>query len=317
MVRKGLKFSQLRLMAALRETEQIGAAAQMASMTQPAASRLLAQLEDIIGAPLYARHPRGITLTHAGRILAEQAIATLHGLDQSQERIAQAILGERGLVRIGSVTGPSLEVVLPVIRELRVTYPMIEVAVQVDTSDKLAEALLAQHLDFYIGRVPDGADARPFSFEPIGEEPLSLVVRLDHPLTRQKRLSLTDCLAYDWVMQPPGALLRRTVELHLLARGLKLPSRVLGTTSSLFTLALVNETNAIAPLARAVADFFIERGSMGSRLARLAIGDGISVSTYGIIHAAGAPMTPAAEQVLAKVRANVATMHDQGPRDAG
>jgi DNA-binding transcriptional LysR family regulator len=144
LVRKGLKFSQLRLLAVLRETGQIGAAAEKVGMTQPAASRLLSQLEEMVGAPIFRRHARGVSLTEAGLIMADQAVRTLRELDLSQERVVQAIQGTRGLVRIGSVTGPSLEIVLPLIRELRVSTPAIELAIQVDTSDKLAEALLAR-----------------------------------------------------------------------------------------------------------------------------------------------------------------------------
>ena len=121
LVRKGLKFSQLRLLAVLRETGQIGAAAQQVGMTQPAASRLLAQLEEMIGAPIFRRHARGVSLTEAGTIMADQAIRTLRELDLSQERVLQAVQGTRGLVRIGSVTGPSLALILPLVRELRVS----------------------------------------------------------------------------------------------------------------------------------------------------------------------------------------------------
>lgn len=299
LVRKGLKFSQLRLLAALRESGQVGAAAQQVGMTQPAASRLLAQLEEMIGAPLFTRHARGVSLTEAGEIMAEQAVRTLRELDLSQERVVQAVQGTRGLVRIGSVTGPSLELILPLVREVRVSAPAVEMAIQVDTSDKLAEALLARELDFYIGRIPDGANARPFSIVDIGNEPLRLVVREDHPLTRVENLTLDDCVEYDWVSQPPGGLMRRTAEDYLLSRGLRLPRRVLGTASTLFTLALIQKTNAIAPLAKAVADFFIDSSALGSRLAILPVASDLAVKTYGIVTRETRDLSPAAEAILA------------------
>lgn len=301
LVRRGLKFSQLRLLAALRDTGQVSAAAQQTGMTQPAASRLLTALEEIVGAPLFTRHPRGVTLTEAGHLLADQAATMLHGLDLASARIDQVVEGARGLVRMGSVTGPSLEILLPVIREARLVYPEIRVSVQIDTSDKLADALLARELDFYIGRIPQGVDMRPFRLRVIGPEPIALMVRLDHPLTRRDPLTLEDCLAYDWVSQPPGGLLRGTMEAYLMARGLGLPRRVLSTSSTLFLLALVNETNAIAPIARSVADFFIERAALGSRLARLPVAGDMAVSDYGIVTRAEDPLSPAADQLLAMV----------------
>ncbi|AZN71077.1 LysR family transcriptional regulator [Georhizobium profundi] len=299
LVRKGLKFSQLRLLAVLRDTGQIGAAAEQVGMTQPAASRLMAQLEEMIGTPIFTRHARGVSLTEAGHIMADQAVRTLRELDLSQERVVQAIQGTRGLVRIGSVTGPSLELILPLVREIRVLSPAVEIAVQVDTSNKLAEALLARELDFYVGRIPDGAHAQPFAVSDIGDEPIGLVVRADHPLTRIDPLSLDRCLDYDWVMQPPGGLLRRTAEDYILSKGLRLPRRVLGTASTLFTLALVQKTNAIAPLARAVAEFFIDSSGLGSRLATLPVAPDLTVKTYGVVTRQERDLSPAAETILA------------------
>lgn len=307
LVRRGLKFSQLRLLAALRDSGQIGTAAAQVGMTQPAASRLLAQLDTMAGTPIYTRHPRGVTLTEAGHILADQATATLKGLDSAYRKVGQIGSGVRGHVRVGSVTGPSLELLLPAMREARLAYPDISITVRVETSDRLAEALLADDLDFYIGRVPDSADARPFSLHKIGAEPISLIVRLHHPLSRAPAPTLQDCLGFDWVMQPPGGLLRRTAESYLLERGLPLPRRVIGTTSILFTLALLHDTNAIAPLARAVGDFFIQRAALGSRLDILPVAQDMAVADFGIVSRAGDPFSPAVATLRDLITAQAAS----------
>ncbi|WP_316014142.1 LysR substrate-binding domain-containing protein [Roseobacter sp. HKCCA0434] len=298
----GLKFSHLRLLAALRDTDQISAAAQQVGMTQPTASRILGQLELMLGTPIHTRQSRGILLTEAGALLAGQASAMLRGLERTRQEIAQIAEGTRGHVRIGSVTGPSLDLLLPTLREMRVAYPDIETSVHIDTSDRLSDALLSDEIDLYIGRIPDGADARPFLIDMIGPEPISLVVRLEHPLVGKPDVTLDDCLAYDWVMQPPGGLLRRTAENYLLEHGLPLPRRVLGTPSILFTLAHVNETNAVSPLARAVAEFFIARGSLGSRLSILPLATDMAVSDYGIVRRSGEEPTPTALLVLNLLR---------------
>ncbi len=298
LVRRGLKFSQLRLIAALRDFGQIGAAAEFLGMTQPGASRLLAQLEVLAEASLYTRHARGVTLTDAGRILADRAAQVLKDMELSGAEISEVVRGLSGSVRVGSVTGPSLDLLLPVVRDLREAYPEIDVGVEVETSQVLSEFLLAETLDFYIGRIPDGADARPFRFAPIGEEQISLLVRLDHPLTRKPDLTIEDCLDYDWVTQPPGGLLRRTAEDYLLARNLPLPPRVLSTASTLFTLAMINVTDAIAPLASAVADFFTQQAGLGSRLAKLPVAPDLAVKPYGLVQRSSDLLSPSAQRVF-------------------
>ncbi|SFH63336.1 LysR family transcriptional regulator [Albimonas pacifica] len=298
LLRRGLRLPQLRLLAALAETGRISAAAAQVAITQPAASRLLAELERMVEAKLYDRHARGVTLTDAGRLLAARAAIVLRQLDQGHVEIQEMTRGARGLVRIGAVTGPALEIVVPVIRELRVTYPEIEIAVQVDTSDKLADQLLKLELDFYIGRLPEEVDARAVSMRPIGPEPVSLVVRREHPLTRRDPVLLTDCLAFDWVMQPPGGLQRRTVESYLLETGNPLPRRILGTSSVLLTLALISNTNAIAPLSRAVATFYAGAGGPGGGIHLLSIADEMAVTPFSLIRRAGETASPPAARVL-------------------
>ena len=299
LVRKGLKFSHLRLIVALADLGQVGAAAQSLGMTQPGASRLLAELESLTGAKLYERHARGIRLTRAGQLLAGRARKILSDLDMSAMELEEAEQGLRGTVRIGSVTGPSLELLLPLIKIARVRFPEIDIAVEVETSHSLNELLMSDALDFYIGRIPDDVDPGPYRFRPIGVEPISLIVRLDHPLARRPDVSLAECLDYDWVTQPPGGILRRTAEDYLLSQGLPVPTRVLSTSSTLFTLSIVNDTNAIAPLATAVADFFIERGALGSRLAKLPVAPDLAVKTFGLVQLAQASLNPAAARLCA------------------
>ena len=305
LIRRGLRLPQLRLLVALQDTGQVSGAAAQVAMTQPAASRLLSELEKTVDARLYDRHARGVTLTAAGLALAARAREMLHGLDEVQQQITALGSGERGKVRIGSVTGPAVELVLPVIRELRVTYPDIELSVHVDTSDKLADALTAGELDFYIGRVPDGMDTRAITLFEVGPEPVSLVARLEHPLSRKSDLQVADCLAYDWVMQPENGLLRRTAEAYLLRNGFNPPERILSTSSMLLTLAIICETNAIAPLARSAADFYAGEKAFGGRIRRLETAADLAVVPFSLIHMRTVEPAPAVKRVLGLIRQKI------------
>ncbi|HSO48568.1 MAG TPA: LysR family transcriptional regulator, partial [Rhizobiaceae bacterium] len=72
LLRRGLKLQHFRLFAALDETGQISAAAEMLALSQPVASRLAADAERLSGAILYRRGSRGVTLTAAGQALARR-----------------------------------------------------------------------------------------------------------------------------------------------------------------------------------------------------------------------------------------------------
>lgn len=295
LMQRGVKLTHLRLMAQLAETNQISAAAAAMNISQPAASRLAAELEKITGVELYVRHPRGVELTEQGQRLAKRAQAMVQGLRDAGRELAELSEGQGGSVVIGSVSGAAIELVLPSLKRLRVTHPGVETTVNVDISDVLAKDLMSNRLDFYIGRVPAQSDRRLFSVDMIGEEPMALVVRHDHPLARAANVTLADCVGYDWVMQAQGGLLRRTMDDYLIAQTLPLPQKVLNTASVLLTLATVMETNAIAPVARSVAGLFGGDRGLEGRIVSLPVAPDLVVSPYALVKRAGEQLSPAAQ----------------------
>lgn len=298
---KGLKLSHLRLLAALAETGQIGAAADRLNIAQPAASRLLAEIERIIGSPVHLRTGRGMTLTPVGESLALRAGRVQMELRDAARDIAEIVAGQSGHVRIGSVTGPAIDRVLPVLRAARIATPNVTAEVTVAPSDLLCDQLLAGRIDFAIGRLPSGPDAALLEMVPIATEPVSLVVRRDHPLAARVSLKPTELLAFDWVMPPPDSIITRTVLARLRAYGLPAPPQRLSTASFMMIFALVQQSNAIAPLARAVVDSFAI--GQNAPYAHLDIDLGIEVEAFGLITRAGAILPPAAARLAAEIQA--------------
>ncbi len=68
-----LNLKHLRLIAAIAEHQQLSIAAQALAVTQPAASRTLAEAEARVGVPLFERHAKGMLPTDAGEGLARRA----------------------------------------------------------------------------------------------------------------------------------------------------------------------------------------------------------------------------------------------------
>lgn len=294
LVRRGLKMAHFRLFAEIAQTGQISAAAETLAISQPAASRLAAETVRITGAKLYDRTSHGIVLTAAGRAFANRARRMLHEVDETERELGEILDGTAGTVFIGSVTGPAVEHVLPSIRQARVHLPRVTVNVEVSTSDVLGEALLDGTLDFILARLPSRRDPRMFEARSIGPEPVSLIVRREHPLLRRPDAIMQRLMEFDWVLPLEGALLRTTVENALLARGMSLPVKVLNTSSFLLTIVTVNQTNAIAPVATSVARFFGSHSGMSGAIGELAVDLPLEVPPYALITVAGRELTPAA-----------------------
>lgn len=295
LLRKGLKLSHLRLLAALADTEQLTQAAAAVGVTQPAASRLVAEIERIVGSPVHERTGRGIGLTVLGRALALRAQRIRLELDDAARDLAEIAMGGVGHVRIGSVTGPALDRVLPALHSERHLHPNVSVEVMVLASDALCDQLLAGRLDFAVARLPEGPRTEPLTFLPMEPEPIALIARRGHPLLRKPGpVSPEDTLAYDWVMPSPDSLLTRTVMARLHALGLPNPTQRLLTASFLLTLAVLQQSDAIAAVSLASATQFATGEAAAFDL--LPVDLGVEVEPFGLITRERVSLTPASQR---------------------
>ncbi len=294
LTKKGLKLSHLRFAAVLSRERHITSTAARLGITQPAASRLAAEVEAITGAPMYRRSGRGIELTKEGEALAMRAERVLREIEAAERDISEISAGVAGNVRIGAVTGPALEHVLPMIRSLRVTQPGIRLEVEVATSDQLCQLVGDGRLDMALARLPKDSTARAFDYVHFEAEPLSLIARTDHPAFQMDRpLAIGSLLSYDWVMAEPGKILRIAVEAGLRERGHAPPARILNTSSFLLTLAMVEQTNSVAAIATSVAKAF--SGASGIRI--LDVDCDFVVEPFGIVTRRASNLPPAAAEI--------------------
>ena len=247
-----LKPVQLRLLAELSQAGALGLAADRVGISQPSASRLLAEMERLLDLRLHEREGRGLRLTAAGEALARRAARIQIELADAARDLTEAATGRAGTVRVGAVTGPALDLVLPALLEIQRDLPEFRAEVTVATSVQLGEQLREGRLDFALVRPSSGEPQ--LEARPLGVEPLTLVVRRGHPLLMQPAIALDDLLRYDWVMGDEETLLTQSVLARLAELRVPVPKRRISTLSFLFTLAVVTRTDAIAPLATPVVD---------------------------------------------------------------
>lgn len=299
LLQRGLKLSHLRLLSAMADTGQLTTAADRIGMAQPAASRLLAEVGRIAGQPVHYRTGRGMALTAVGAALALRARRIQSELHDAAREMAEVASGGAGHVRIGAVTGPAIDRVLPVLRNARLTAPQITAEVIVAPSDILCAHLVSGRIDFAIGRLPQGDMRGLLTLRPVATEPVALVVRRDHPLMHQPARQISDLLIYDWVMPSPDSVLTRAVLSRLAAHGIAAPSQRLSTSSFLLTLALLQQSNAIAPLARAVALSFCDRPD--ASFARVPLELEIEVEAFGLLTLRDSHLTPVAARLAKEI----------------
>jgi DNA-binding transcriptional LysR family regulator len=296
-----LKLAQLRLVVAIEDSGSVSAAASLLNLSQPAASRIVAELEAAFEAPLCERLARGVRLTPLGAALARHARSLLLQLAEAERELADIRQGRRGAVSVGAVSGPAFDFMPAAVLRVREAAPEIELSVKIDSSNVMARDLIGGQLDFMLARVPDEFDADDFDAYAIGVEQAQLVVRRGHPLLARAPARLADLAGFDWVMQPRGTPLRRALDGLFLSANLPPPRRLVATTSLMMAMMTVARSDAIAPLSHEVARFACGDLAPGA-LTLLATDFPLVVQPYSLVSARKRPLSPAARTVYEAIR---------------
>ena len=309
------KPSHLALILRIAETGQLQAAAQALSMSQPAASRILADLEKSVGAPLFERTPKGMNVTPLGEAYLRHARVILSELDSLSKDVQRLKSGQAGEVRIGSVTGPAVAVLLPAIQAMRQKAPHIDLTIEVGPSTDLIRGLNEGRFDFIFARIPATQDSRDYLVHPARSEIVKLLIRGAHPLAGQKQVTLDALRAYDWIIQERGSPIRLAVEEAFHSAGVPTPPHVINSSSLLVVLSLIETSDIIAPLSNEVASLLSD-ASLGTRLTTIDISQEISVSPYFIIRNRFKQLPQAAQQFYEEVLLQLTLYRPPAPSDS-
>jgi DNA-binding transcriptional LysR family regulator len=294
-----LRTRHILLLLALGEQPSLRKAAAALSMPQPAASKLLQELEAAIGATLFDRSRRGLIANAAGDIMIRHARAVTAGLDHAWQEVRSLAEGDTGQVRVGTLVSAAPSLVAQAVSRLKQERPHLLVAIEVDTSDKLLPALGRDELDVIVARPWRPGNAGSFVYEELVDETLAVAARRDHPLLDTERLTLRDLVAWPWALLPPGAPMRHALAPLFHEVGLDAPVNLVETASMLTTVVLLQETDTVSILPEDVMAFFAREGL----LARLPVRLPPVMGAYGIITRRGHLLPSGAEAFLACLRA--------------
>jgi DNA-binding transcriptional LysR family regulator len=284
------KVRQLALVLKLVETENLHEAAAGLNMSQPAATKLLQEIEEALGAVLFIRQSRGMKPTPAGITTAHHAGFILAELRKMQQGVDGLQNGITGYVRIGAFIATIPSPVTKTLALMAENHPSVEVSLSVGTSDVLLHELQAGRLDFMIGSIAGAVGAEPLTYSPLGEEVAVVVSGMANPILRQRNLALKDVFSERWVLPPAGAPELRSIEAAFHAAGLPLPVKSMRMASMIATATVVGTTDMLAVVPESMYRYFSKFQVMGLVDVDLRA----NVETYGLIHSSNRPLTPAA-----------------------
>jgi len=270
----------------------MGRAADKLGRTQPALTKCIQRLEEMVGADLFERTGRGITLTRVGEILLSRARRMRETMEESLREVTDFAAGAAGHVSIGC--GATMgEYLLPQIcRAIIADAPGLTIEVQIGMSGVVRTALRDRTLDLAIGPILQ-SDEQEFRHEAFGIDEVVVVAAKEHPLCG-KPLAIQDLAASKWVLPARTVAMRQWIDNVFEAHGLPSP-------------AVQIETNSITTLPKLIADtallsFTSTRNlhplRLGSQLDRLMIDTTTMRRPLGFVTRRDGYLSPAAQRVV-------------------
>ncbi|MDR5894293.1 LysR family transcriptional regulator [Halomonas mongoliensis] len=174
-----MELRHLRYFCVVAEELNFTSAAERLHMSQPPLSRQIKQLEQEVGAELFARGPRGLRLTATGKFFQQHALQILEKVDATLESTRRMARSKRVMFGIGFVASVFYGQLPLLVRDLR-QKDNVELALAELTTVQQVQALKAGRIDMGFGRLR--IDDPEVEQEVLFDEPIMAAVPAGHPL---------------------------------------------------------------------------------------------------------------------------------------
>ncbi|MBJ6641841.1 LysR family transcriptional regulator [Streptomyces sp. DHE7-1] len=252
-----MDLRQLEYFVAVAEEQNFTRAAERVHISQSGVSAQIRQLERELGAELFDRSARTVTLTVAGKAALEHARSALAAAGAVGQAVGEVTGLIRGRLTVGMVIGCNLTPLFDALATFHQAHPGVEISLVEDSSDRLIEKVRASTIDLALigaaNTTPDGLDALTLI-----SERLVAAVPAGHPLAKQRRVALRDLVAHPIVCMPRGTGMRTVFDQACAAQSLK-PSIALQASAADAIADLAARGLAVAILSDSMAARYRDR----------------------------------------------------------
>lgn len=292
-----IRLRHLHTFVAVAQQGTLGRAAETLSLSQPALSKTLNELEELAGVRLFERGRLGAQLTTMGEQFLTHAVRVLDALNHAGQSFTLPREESPEVMRLGVLTTVALGMLPSILDRFHQQQPQAIVQVATLHNNVLIAALKAGEFDVGIGRMADPDLMTGLNYELLFMESLRLVVRPDHPLLGDN-VTLSKALAWPVVISPEGTAPRRIAEAMLKEQNCVLPGTLVETSSTSLARQLALRYNYV---------WFVPSGAIKEdllhhSLAALPIASHGPGEAVGIMTRTGVALTLSAEILLATIR---------------
>ena len=294
-----LKMGELRVFVAVLEHRSFRKAAAALHITQPAVTKAIAGMEDVLEVKLFDRRADGVEPTVHGVAFAPHAAAIFNELRSAAQRLDIVSSGATGTLHMGTVPMPGVAFLPIAIKRLVNAYPDIFVSVVEARELDLAERLRKREIEVAILRSALFNAGQDLRVEPLFEERLCVLASRDHPLADRRNVTWAELLEHPWVFPPADSFFVQHIRRSLEQLGLPLPRHVVEAMSIGFQHGMVLHGSMLSFGLRSEIEF----SPHVKLLVRLPIELPAVTGTVGVVMLRDRQPSPLALRFIAEIRA--------------
>jgi LysR family pca operon transcriptional activator len=240
-----IKFRHLQCFVEVARQKSVNRAAATLHVSQPAVTKTIRELEEILGIVLFEREGRGIRTSSHGEVFLRHAAATLTALRQAVDSVSYEMARSAPPVRIGALPTVSVRIMPKAMAHFLAEGAGSPVKIVTGENAVLIEQLRVGELDLVVGRLASPEKMTGLVFEHLYSEQVRFVVRAGHPLLATG-VSVFDRLREFPVLLPTrNSVIRPIVEQYLIANGVPALPTQIETVSDAFGRAFLRISDAV------------------------------------------------------------------------
>lgn len=257
-----LKLRQLRLLVAVGSHGNIQNAARELGISQPAATKMIQDLELDFEVKLFSRTNRGVVPTVFGYSLIKHGKLIFVQVSNAAQELDDLNEGNSGRVIIGTLLAASTSLLPVAIDILLAERPKVAIKISEGTNEVLMPALLSGEIDLVVGRLPSHRHRDKIKQEKLFEDRVLAVVGNQHPLAQMRSVSFEQIKPFGWILPPLETSLRRQVDHFFIGQQQYIPPSSIESVSYLTNRALLQSRDLIGLLPSEVIAQDIENGNL-------------------------------------------------------
>lgn len=248
MIDERIKFRHLQCFLAVAQHGSLQKASGVLSITQPAVSKTLKELEEMLAVRLFERGRKGALLTREGEAFMRHAGASVSALREAVASVAQSRSQGSAVVTLGVLPTVAPWLMPALLLQLDQTSVSTSLRIHTGANPELLARLRQRELDLVIGRFAEPAQMLGLTFEHLYADPLVLAVRPGHPLLHDPALQanpLAHLHSFTVILPMQGTAIRHTADSFLLTRGLRPLARTVETLSVSIARSYTRQSDAL------------------------------------------------------------------------